>query len=66
MSEFGGGADVQQIRIIALVMITVLPSSANSGHSRDSCELLKSSNFGHSRPAICTHTFGHNLPFPDD
>jgi hypothetical protein len=42
MSEFGGGADVQQIRVIALVMITVLLGSANSGHSRDSCELLKS------------------------
>jgi hypothetical protein len=28
MSEFGGRADVQQIRVIALVMITVLPGSA--------------------------------------
>jgi hypothetical protein len=30
MSEFGGGADVQQIRVKLLVMIAVLPSSANS------------------------------------
>jgi hypothetical protein len=28
MSEFGGRADVQQIPLLALVMITVLPSSA--------------------------------------
>ena len=31
MSEFGGRADVQQIRVIAPVMITVLPESANYG-----------------------------------
>ena len=29
MSEFGSKADLQQIRIIALVMITVLLGSAN-------------------------------------
>jgi hypothetical protein len=27
MSEFGGRADVQQMRVIALVMITVVPGS---------------------------------------
>ena len=31
MSEFGGGADVQQIRVIAPVVITVLLGSANKG-----------------------------------
>ena len=29
MSEFEGKADVQQIRVIALVMITVRPEPAN-------------------------------------
>jgi hypothetical protein len=53
MSDFGGGADVQQIRVIALVTITVLPlGSANSGRSRYSCELLKSSISCRSHPVI--------------
>ena len=30
MSEYGVGADVQQIRVIAVVMITVLPGSART------------------------------------
>ena len=30
MSEFGGGADVQQIHLLALVMNAVLPGSANN------------------------------------
>jgi hypothetical protein len=51
MSELGGRADVQQIRIITLVMITVIPEPANSGHSRYSCELLKSSIFEHTAPS---------------
>jgi hypothetical protein len=33
MSEFEGEADVQQIRVIALVMITVLLGSARMRHS---------------------------------
>jgi hypothetical protein len=33
MSEFGGGADVQQVPIIALVVITVLPGSVTMRHS---------------------------------
>jgi hypothetical protein len=34
MSDFGGGADVQQIRVIAVVMITVLLGSARMRHSQ--------------------------------
>jgi len=38
MSEFGGGTDVQQIRIIAVVMITVLPEPAKMRHSKNCSE----------------------------
>jgi hypothetical protein len=56
MSEFGGRADVQQIQVIAVVMNAVLPSSANFGHYRDSCELLKSSKFRRSQSCNRTLT----------
>jgi hypothetical protein len=49
MSEFGGKADVQQIRVIALVTITVLPEPANSGPTQTSNE-GQLCNFGHSAP----------------
>ena len=38
ISGFGVGADVQQIRVIAVVMITVLLGSANSYHSPNANE----------------------------
>jgi hypothetical protein len=47
MSEFGGKADVQQIRIIALVMITVLPEPATFGPSRTISEGQLCSITGH-------------------
>ena len=40
MSEFGSKADVQQIRVIALVVINVLPEPARNGHSHRLCLLL--------------------------
>jgi hypothetical protein len=58
MSEFGGKADVQQIRVIALMMITVLPGSATKRHSLPSCEGLSNSNNGRSRHAISTTEYG--------
>jgi len=33
MSGFGGGTDVQQTRVITVVIITVLPLSAIFGHT---------------------------------
>jgi hypothetical protein len=42
MSEFGGRTDVQQIRVIAVVMITVLQGSARGlNHYRDSGLVLR-------------------------
>jgi len=41
MSEFGGGTDVQQTRVIAVVMITVRPGSAKKrplAHSKKAPE----------------------------
>ena len=58
-----GGTDVQWTRVIAVVMITVRPESARMRHSRLSTVLLLCRNFGPSRPAICTHTFGHERSF---
>jgi hypothetical protein len=52
MSEFEGEADIQQIRFITLVMITVLLSSARTGHSHESGELPRCSITRPSRKEI--------------
>ena len=63
MSEFGGGTDVQQIRVIAPVVITVLPCSANSCPSRTTSERQLCSITGRSHQAICTTEIGQNTSF---
>jgi hypothetical protein len=56
MSEFGGGADVQQIRVIALVMITVLLGSVKMRHSPNYCVGRKSCISRHNPPMPFTET----------
>jgi hypothetical protein len=71
MSEFEGKAAVHQnilngnyaAETDVPAVRSVLPITARMRHSRILCEGLKCRNFGHSRPVISTHTFGHKRSF---
>ena len=54
------------VAFITPVIITVLPGTARTRHSRLRDERRECRNFGRSRPAICTHTFGQNTTYADD
>jgi len=61
-----GGVDVHWMAIITLMVITVLPSSARSGHSQISNVLPLCRRNGPSRQAICTTEYvkGCKMPAP--